>query len=216
MKPLGAGRERVAAISASIVVHVVAAWGVTTLRPVEGPEPQRAMVVRLAPPWPAASRPDRPAIPPAPGRKALPLQPVEPVAARAAPATATASPPEPPPSAAPPTAARAVVAQMPAPSEEDQLDDYRRRLWVHLVAHAPAAPPGSGTVSVVFGIDARGALLFARLARSSGRPAFDRACLASVRTAAPLPAPPEGTAPADLVFTVPIRAAAAARRPRPG
>lgn len=106
------------------------------------------------------------------------------------------------PAEAPPSAPRS-----PAPSAEDRLVDYRRRLWAHLAAHAPAAPAGSGTVSVVFGVDARGALLFARLARSSGRPAFDRAGLASVRAAVPLPAPPEGIDPADLVFTVPIRAA---------
>ena len=106
------------------------------------------------------------------------------------------------PAETPPSAPRS-----PAPSAEERLADYRRRLWLHLAAHAPAAPAGSGTVSVVFGVDARGALLFARLARSSGRPAFDRAGLASVRAAVPLPAPPEGIDPADLVFTVPIRAA---------
>ncbi|WP_374453048.1 energy transducer TonB [Phenylobacterium sp.] len=89
------------------------------------------------------------------------------------------------------------------------LDDYRRRVWTHLATHAPSAPPGTGSARVMFGLDETGGVLFVRLARSSGRPAFDRACLASVRAAAPLPSPPAGTARADLVFEVPIEAARA-------
>jgi len=197
----------VAAIGASIVAHAVAAWGVASLRPVAEPAPQQAMMVQLlaAPPWPAAGGRDRSATPAAPGRQAAPRQTAGPVATRAAAAVPMASPLDPSPSAALPAAASAALT--PTPSAEDRLAAYRRRLWVHLAAHAPAAPPGSGTVSVMFGVDPRGALLFVRLARSSGRPAFDRAGLASVRAAVPLPAPPEGIDPADLVFTVPIQAA---------
>ncbi|MDO8323663.1 MAG: energy transducer TonB [Phenylobacterium sp.] len=199
-----------AAIGASIVAHAVAAWGVASLRPVAEPAPQQAMMVQLLPPLPrsAAGGRDRSSAPPKPGRQAAPRQPTGPVATLDDRAAAMASPAEPPPSGAAPGAASAALPQTPRPSAEDRLADYRRRLWAHLAAHAPAAPPGSGTVSVVFGVDPRGALLFARLARSSGRPAFDRAGLASVRAAVPLPPPPDGVDAADLVFTVPIQAAA--------
>lgn len=164
------------------------------------------MIVQLVAARTAASEPSRPG----PKGRATPDRPRPPavnprfvppdLASVSAPAGAPPAPAV--PAEAPPSAPRS-----PASSAEDRLVDYRRRLWAHLAAHAPAAPAGSGTVSVVFGVDARGALLFARLARSSGRPAFDRAGLASVRAAVPLPAPPEGIDPADLVFTVPIRAA---------
>ena len=68
---------------------------------------------------------------------------------------------------------------------------------------------------VMFGLDEGGAILFVRLARSSGRPAFDRACLASVRAAGPLPTPPVGTPREELVFTAPIQAAALDERDHP-
>lgn len=164
------------------------------------------MIVQLVGALPAASEPSRPS----PKGRATPDRPRPPavnpsfvppeLASVSSPAGDVPAPAV--PAEAPPSAPRS-----PTPSAEERLADYRRRLWLHLAAHAPAAPAGSGTVSVVFRVDARGALLFARLSRSSGRPAFDRAGLASVRAAVPLPAPPEGIDPADLVFTVPIRAA---------
>ena len=182
------------------------AWGLTTLRPLTGPPPSPAMIVQLVGALPAPPEEARPGSearaapdrlqPPAVNPRFVPPD----LASVPAPAGDTRAPAV--PAETPPSAPRS-----PAPSAEERLADYRRRLWLHLAAHAPAAPAGSGTVSVVFGVDARGALLFARLARSSGRPAFDRAGLASVRAAVPLPAPPEGIDPADLVFTVPIRAA---------
>ncbi|MDO8380221.1 energy transducer TonB [Phenylobacterium sp.] len=202
--------DQAAAIGASIVLHAAAAWGLASLRPMAELAPQQAMLVELvAAPQPAPPEPDGAMTPATHGPRAVgpPLHRAEPMAARpttpaAMAATAAFSPPAVRPAGAPET-----VAKVAALSAEDQLTDYRRRLWAHLAAHAPAAPSGSGTVSVAFGLDESGTLLFVRLARSSGRPAFDRACLASVRAAAPLPAPPEGIAQADLMFTVPIKAA---------
>lgn len=201
--------DQAAAIGASIVLHAAAAWGLASLRPMAEPAPQQAMLVELvAAPQPAAPQPDG-AMTPTHGPRAVgpALHRAEPMAARHTAPAAMAAAADLSPPAVRPAGAPATVAQIAAPSAEDQLTDYRRRLWAHLAAHAPAAPSGSGTVSVAFGLDESGTLLFVRLARSSGRPAFDRACLASVRAAAPLPAPPKGIAQADLMFTVPIKAA---------
>lgn len=198
--------EQAAAIGASIVVHAIAAWGVASLRPVVEPAPPRAMSVQLVeapprfepePPRAAAAKPQ--AVSRSAARPSPPAH--DPVPAPSAESTAQAAVPPPPASATGP--APQAVAQAVEPS----LDDYRRRVWAHLAARAPSSPPGSGTATVMFGLDEDGAVLFARLARSSGRPAFDRACVASVRAAAPLPPPPAGTRPEDLVFTIPIRAA---------
>jgi protein TonB len=115
----------------------------------------------------------------------------------------------PPSSPSPQTATAQPIAPAPAPVStpvDDPLVEYRRRVWAHLAAHAPSAPPGSGVARVMFSLDEAGRVLFVRLVRSSGHPAFDRACLASIHVAQPLPRPPNGITRDDLVFEVPIRA----------
>jgi protein TonB len=59
-----------------------------------------------------------------------------------------------------------------------------------------------GAARVTFSIAGSGALAGARLARSSGSAALDRAALTVIRRAAPFPAPPAGAA---RTFTVEIR-----------
>ena len=81
-----------------------------------------------------------------------------------------------------------------------------QELTAHLAAHAPSVPLSSGTAWVKFSLDESGALLSVRLGRSSGRPVFDRACLASIRAAQPFPQPPPGISRAGLIFEVPITA----------
>lgn len=189
---------------------MAAAWGVTSLRPAVAPLPQPTITVRLvevsrsspippAPPAPPKRQAGSGLSPsrsqPQPERISAPLEAVAPSATVA---------PRPTVAAVPPAQAPALPLVLPAAAT---LDDFNRRVWAHLAEHAPTAPPGSGTAVVVFRLDAQGNVLFVRLARSSGRPDFDRACLASVRSASPLPKPPEGTRPEELAFTVPIRAA---------
>jgi protein TonB len=61
---------------------------------------------------------------------------------------------------------------------------------------------GSGAARVTFSIAGTGALAGARVSRSSGSGALDRAALTVIRRAAPFPAPPAG---ATRTFTVEIR-----------
>lgn len=189
------------AIGVSIAIHAVAAWGLISLRPAVEFAPQRAMSVQLV------ATPPR--FEPAPVLRAPAL--LEP---RAMTESAGTPAPEAVPATAPPaqspsrrSPASASVPQAVVRTAEAELADYRQRVWAHLAARAPSARAGSGTTTVMFGLDESGAILFVRLVRSSGRPAFDRACLAAVRAAAPLPPPPTGTARDDLVFTIPIKAA---------
>ena len=99
--------------------------------------------------------------------------------------------------------ARALDAA-PAP---DPLDDWRRAVWWHLAAHPPKAARGAGLAVIAFTLSADGELAELSVARSSGRAAFDRACLAAVRAAAPFPAPPREVASRDMSFEISIRAA---------
>ena len=107
-----------------------------------------------------------------------------------------------------PTVERAMVPlqTMISKPEDDLYSDYGQRVWAHLAAHAPSVPLSSGTAWVKFSLDESGALLSVRLGRSSGRPVFDRACLASIRAAQPFPQPPPGISRAGLIFEVPITA----------
>jgi protein TonB len=68
-------------------------------------------------------------------------------------------------------------------------------------------PPGNGhrgVAQVSFGVSPSGGLSFARLARSSGSPALDRAALGAVHRAAPFGAPPAGASAAQLRFSIPF------------
>ena len=86
----------------------------------------------------------------------------------------------------------------------DVLDPYAARVWSRIAAHRPRGVRGAGDVRIVFGLDRMGRVRFARIAASSGSPAFDRACLAAIRAAAPYPAPPTALDEAELVFEAPM------------
>ena len=66
---------------------------------------------------------------------------------------------------------------------------YHRTVWSALARHKPAAGQ-RGSASVSFGINASGGLAFVRIAQSSGNLRIDQLALATVRRAAPFPAPP--------------------------
>lgn len=66
---------------------------------------------------------------------------------------------------------------------------YHKTVWSVLARHKPAAGQ-RGSASVSFGINAAGGLAFVRIARSSGNVRIDQLALATVRRAAPFPAPP--------------------------
>ncbi|WP_052340832.1 energy transducer TonB [Salinarimonas rosea] len=145
-------------------------------RPTDLPPPQRPRATRAAPP--AAS----------PGRDTFDSARA---AARAAQTREHAAAPEP---------ARASSA---GPAERAR---WQARLLAHLERHKryPAAARAQrieGVVHVTFGLDARGSVTSARVARSSGASALDEAAVAMVRRASPAPAPPEGA----VTLTVPVR-----------
>jgi protein TonB len=60
--------------------------------------------------------------------------------------------------------------------------------------HMPAIPPGHphGRGEISFDIDFAGALIRARVTKSTGIPALDAAAVAAIRAAAPYPFPPTG------------------------
>lgn len=210
-----------AAVGVSLAAHAAVAWGVMQSHGVTAfaPQPDTAVNVTLIDaaelfgvpaPAPIPVRPDAPT-PPEPKREAVRKQPTAQTSANAAPPLAAPAPPplvEPVQAAAaaplPPTVAPQPVAT-PAVHAEDPLVDYRRRVWAHLSGRAPAAPRGAGVAVAVFGLDETGVILFVKLGRSSGDPAFDRACLNAVRAAGPMPRPPTGARREDLVFELPVK-----------
>jgi protein TonB len=104
--------------------------------------------------------------------------------------------------------APAAIPQPAAAATEDPERQYAAQVWRRLAEHPPSGPAGRRVAMVAFEIDRDGRLTDLRLARSSGLVAFDRACLAAVRAAAPFPRPPAQVR--ELSFTVPIRAPEAA------
>jgi protein TonB len=218
--------EQAAAVGISIAVHAIAVWGLISHKPAPALAPEQAVIVSLveAPPHLEPVPPSAASVSPSP-RHRQPASAARPVSAptaqfkaptpltdlASAPVAVSAPPlsPSPPPVAGRPIAPAPIAISKPA---ADPLIDYRRRVWAHLAAHAPSAPSGSGVVQVMFGLDESGMILFLRLVRSSGHPTFDRACLASIRTAQPLPPPPPGIGRDDLVFEVPITAAERSER----
>ena len=80
--------------------------------------------------------------------------------------------------------------------------NYASRVRAKVSGHVPRSGAGKGTVVVSFGVMASGGLGYARIARSSGNSAVDRAVLAGVRSAAPFPSPPAGASPSQLRFSV--------------
>ncbi len=218
--------EVATAVAASIVIHAIVVWGLIFHNPAPALASEQAMIVSLVEAPPQPEPPSSAARAPSHARDRRPVSAARPVSppraqsngptasAEVTPAPIAASAPLPSPSlrsAAPrPTApSPTVVSKPPA----DPLIEFRRRVWAHLAARAPSAPPGSGVTRVMFGLDESGMVLFVRLVRSSGHPTFDRACLTSVRAAQPFPSPPPGISRGSLVFEVPITAADRAERP---
>lgn len=79
--------------------------------------------------------------------------------------------------------------------------NYGARVRARILSFRPNAY-GRGSASISFGVSPGGALRYARIARSSGDRALDRAALASVRRAAPFPRPPRGASPSQLRFRI--------------
>lgn len=80
--------------------------------------------------------------------------------------------------------------------------NYASRVRAKVSGHVPRSGAGKGSVVVSFGVTNTGGLSYARIAKSSGNAATDRAVLAGVRSAAPFPAPPAGASPSQLRFSV--------------
>lgn len=206
----------------SAVLHLLVLWAFAAQRTAAVYAPPPAVEVELIVPWITTYRqpqaapekdvarretPDAPAskAPTAVQRTAAPSPIVG--AVRATPPTEPSRPAF--TSSVEPFVVAGPAPSPPAPAPQpaaDALDDYRERVWDHLASRPPAAPPGAGVAKIAFGLDENGRVLFVKLARSSGQPKFDRACLASVRQAGPFPAPPPTLDRSQLVFEAPIRA----------
>jgi len=81
---------------------------------------------------------------------------------------------------------------------------YAARVRAKVARNKPSGRGHRGTARVSFGVSRSGGLSYARLARSSGSAALDRAALSAVRRAAPFGAPPAGTSSAQLRFSIPF------------
>jgi protein TonB len=114
---------------------------------------------------------------------------------------------------APPTsqAQRANTAAAPWSSSSDSHSmspaSWRGTLIAHLNRHKrfPGGAASTGTASVSFTINRSGAVLSARLVRSSGDPALDAEAVALPRRASPVPAPPSNIGGSTVTLSVPIR-----------
>jgi protein TonB len=165
----------------------------------------RPVLVFLTPPVegpaapPRAREPDAAVEPRGPARRAEPDR-----AAVQAAGSAPATPVEAAQAPVVPVAPDAVPQPAAAAPMQDPERQYAAEVWRRLAEHPPSGPAGRRVATVAFELDREGRLTDLRLARSSGLVAFDRACLAAVRAAAPFPRPPAQVR--DLSFTVPIRA----------
>lgn len=167
------------------------------------PKPQKA-----APPPPPSKAPpvDKPSLAPtrpAPEKNPAPL----PIAPHGSPPVSKPSMalPEPTPALVPatPPPVAAPSPHRPEPTA-DRLDAYRQQLWHRILAARPRRATGTGTVTIRFRIDRKGALVSSEIAGSSGQFMLDRLALQAVRKAAPFPAPPAEMEDAGLTFTVPV------------
>ena len=70
---------------------------------------------------------------------------------------------------------------------------YASSVWSALARHKPRAGQ-NGSTTVVFAIGGNGALRGLKIGRSSGNARIDQLALATVRSAAPFPPPPSGSA----------------------
>ena len=84
------------------------------------------------------------------------------------------------------------------------IDQYKSLVAAHLQRHKqyPSGARGAGMATVSFSLDGNGRVTSARLAGSSGNPAFDQEVVAMARRASPFPRHPEGK---PNNFTVSVR-----------
>lgn len=93
------------------------------------------------------------------------------------------------------------------PASPTQIANWQARLAAHLARfrrYPPAARARgeTGTVRVLFTLDAAGRVLSVRVTGPSGHGDLDAAALRMVRAASPLPAPPAG---AERTISAPVR-----------
>lgn len=82
---------------------------------------------------------------------------------------------------------------------------YGGRVQGRIARYRPSGRGQKGTTIISFGVSSSGRLRFARIARSSGNKALDRAALNAVRRASPFPRPPAGMTSRQLTFSFPFR-----------
>lgn len=83
------------------------------------------------------------------------------------------------------------------------IQNYGARVRSRISANRPGSV-GRGRVRISFGISKSGRLRYARIVRSSGNAAVDRAALAAVRRSSPFPKPPAGASLRQLRFAIPF------------
>jgi len=79
---------------------------------------------------------------------------------------------------------------------------YKRRVRARIASHLPLGTFGPGRVAVGIRLSRQGGVMGARVLRSSGNPAVDRAAVMAVRGAGPYPAPPARALPRQLNLSV--------------
>lgn len=153
--------------------------------------------------------------------KPLPVDPPEPIPASPFKAAATSIPKpavrtgEAAPAAAPSPAGERTVeaggttgggAQTVGGAGAASVDPYAAQVlaWIEKHKRHPGGG-GSGTVTVGFTLDRRGAVLDVRLVRSSGRPELDAAAVSQIRATQPFPRPAPGATWRRRSFDVQIR-----------
>jgi len=85
-----------------------------------------------------------------------------------------------------------------------QINAYASRVRARILSRRPSARGQRGRVVISFRLSTSGGLRSARISRSSGNRALDRAALAAVRRAAPFPRPPNGARSGQLSFSIPF------------
>ncbi len=108
------------------------------------------------------------------------------------------------PKPVPAARAKTNAASAAGASSSTSLTTWRGAMMAHLNRHKRAIG-ATGTVSVQFGIDRSGRVIFARVIGSSGNSALDREALALARRTSPVPAPPADVKGAQINLTFAIR-----------